>query len=58
MVKRKCKYCQATTTQSVLDFYKTGWIALSFNGKKVIYACPKHNKQLKKEMYNTLENNR
>ncbi len=56
MVKRNCKYCDATTSKSLSDFWEIGWEAVSFNGKKAVCACPKHTKILEKDMQNSLVN--
>ena len=49
-MKRKCKYCNATTTQPLSDFCEIGWEAVSFSGKKAICACPEHCKWLEKDI--------
>jgi len=54
MEKRKCKYCNATTTKPLSDFWEIGWEAVSFNGRKAVCVCPKHCKQLEKEIQNSL----
>ena len=46
MVKRKCKYCEATTTQPLSDFCEIGWEAVSFSGRLAVCACPEHTKKL------------
>ena len=54
MVKRKCKYCEATTTQSLSDFCEIGWEAVSFCGRLAVCACPEHAKKLEGDMQNAL----
>ena len=54
MVKRKCAYCDETTSRALSDFWSTGWEAVSFNNRKVVCACPKHTKQLELDMNNSL----
>jgi len=34
MVKRKCAYCDETTSRALSDFWSTGWEAVSFNNRK------------------------
>ena len=44
-MKRKCHYCEATTSKTLTDFCEIGWEAISFNGGKAICACPNHLEQ-------------
>ena len=53
-MRKECKYCKATTTQLLSDFHEIGWEAVSFNGRKVVCACPLHCKQLEMDMQNAL----
>ena len=48
-MKRKCHYCEATTSKTLTDFSDIGWEAVSFNGSKAICACPQHTKQLEQD---------
>jgi len=52
--EKKCKYCNLTTMTSLSDFHEIGWEAVSFNGREAVCACPKHCKQLEKDMQNSL----
>ena len=54
MMKRQCKYCDATTTKQLSDFSEIGWEAVSFNGRKAVCVCPKHCKKLEEDMQNAL----
>ena len=57
MMKRSCKYCEATITKSLSDFWEMGWCAVSFNRRLAVCACPKHAENLQEEMQNALVRN-
>jgi len=49
-MKKKCKWCDETTTQSREDFHEIGWSAVQFGKEKMVCACPKHEYELKTYM--------
>ena len=55
MTKRKCSFCDATTTESLNEFYSIGWNAYSLGNETSRCACPKHTELLRQEMRDRLE---
>lgn len=53
-MNKKCNFCDETTKQNRGDLHEIHWAAFKIGKEKTVYACPKHNDDLRKLIYDAL----